>query len=99
MSPAGRAVDHAIATYQRRVSPRKGWRCAHGVVHGGDTCSGAVREVLARRGLVRGAVPTALRFLACYQAAKMLTATEVRGVCCCGPIPIPFGFKGRPRHR
>lgn len=97
MSPPGRVVDRAIATYQRRISPRKGWQCAHGVLHGGQTCSGAVRDVLARRGLVRGAVPTALRFLACYQAARVLAATEVRGVCCCGGIPIPFGF-GRRRH-
>lgn len=82
--------------YQRRISPRKGWRCAHGVLYGGDGCSAAVRDVLASRGLLRGALPSALRFLACYQAARMLALTEVRGVCCCGPIPIPFGW-GRGR--
>ena len=41
---------------------------------------------------MRGTVPTALRFLACYRAASLLMATDVRGVCCCGPIPIPFRF-------
>jgi putative component of membrane protein insertase Oxa1/YidC/SpoIIIJ protein YidD len=91
MTPAGRAVDQLIRTYQRRISPRKGWRCAHAVLHGGDSCSAAVRGVLARRGLVRGVVPTTLRFLACYQAAQLLAA-DVSGVCCCGPIPIPFRF-------
>lgn len=96
MSPAGRIVDRAIVAYQDRLSPRKGWRCAHAVLHGGAGCSGAVRDVLARRGLVRGALPTALRFLACYQAAHLLPA-DVRGVCCCGPIPIPFGFRS-PRR-
>ena len=98
MSPAARAVDHAIATYQRRVSPRKGWRCAYGVLYGGDGCSGAVRGLLSRRGLVRGAVPTAVRFLACYQAARMLAQADVQGVCCCGPIPIPFGWNS-PRSQ
>jgi hypothetical protein len=33
-----------------------------------------------------------LRFVACYQAAGLLMASDVRGVCCCGPIPIPFKF-------
>jgi hypothetical protein len=33
-----------------------------------------------------------LRFVACYQAASLLMASDVRGVCCCGPIPIPFKF-------
>jgi len=97
MSPVGKLADQLIVTYQRRISPRKGWRCAHGALHGGQPCSAAVRDTLARRGVVRGVWPTALRFVACYQAARMLAATEVRGVCCCGGIPIPFGFS-RPRR-
>ncbi len=91
MTPLARTVDAAIATYQRRLSPRKGYTCAHLVAHGGRSCSAAVRDIVRRRGAVRGVVPTALRFLACYRAATMLTQTGVRGVCCCGPIPIPFG--------
>ncbi|PZR52608.1 membrane protein insertion efficiency factor YidD [Xylanimonas oleitrophica] len=94
MSPAATMVDRAIATYQRRISPRKGWRCAHGVLHGGAGCSGAVRDLVARRGLVRSVLPAAVRFWACYQAAHVLALAEVRGVCCCGGIPIPFGFGG-----
>ena len=92
MSPAGRLVDAAIQRYQQRLSPRKGWSCAHRVAHGGPSCSGAVRDIVRRRGLVRGARPTVLRFVACYQAASLLMASDVRGVCCCGPIPIPFKF-------
>ena len=90
MSPASRLVDAAIRQYQQRISPRKGWGCAHRVAHGGDSCSVAVQDIVRRRGLVRAARPTALRFLACYQAASLLMASDVRGVCCCGPIPIPF---------
>ncbi|WP_125777471.1 membrane protein insertion efficiency factor YidD [Antribacter gilvus] len=99
MTPVGRAVDRAIGVYQRRISPRKGWRCAHAALTGGASCSGAVREILARRGLARGAAPTAVQFLACYQAARLLASTDVRGVCCCGPIPIPFGFRTPHRRR
>lgn len=81
-----------IRMYQERLSPRKGWGCAYRVAHGGPSCSAAVRETVARRGVLGGALPTAVRFAACYQAAQLLATTDVRGVCCCGPIPIPFRF-------
>ena len=90
MTPAAAAVDRLIGAYQRRVSPRKGWGCAHRVAHGGASCSVAVREVVRRRGVVRAVVPTVVRFVACYRAAALLAQTDVSGVCCCGGIPIPF---------
>jgi putative component of membrane protein insertase Oxa1/YidC/SpoIIIJ protein YidD len=92
MTPAGRLVDSAIRAYQLHVSPRKGWRCAHRALHGDASCSGAVREILRRQGLLRGAAPTVRRFVACFQAAQLLAQTDVQGVCCCGGIPIPFRF-------
>ena len=91
-SPAARLADRAIVMYQRRLSPRKGYTCAHLVAHGGRSCSAEVRDVVRRRGVVRGARPTMLRFLACYQAAALLADGGVQGVCCCGGIPIPFKF-------
>jgi putative component of membrane protein insertase Oxa1/YidC/SpoIIIJ protein YidD len=95
MSPAAAAVDRMIRGYQRHLSPRKGWRCAHAVLTGGTSCSAAVRELLGARGLVRAVAPSAVRFVACYRAAQLLALTEVSGVCCCGPIPIPFRFGSR----
>ncbi|PPK94264.1 hemolytic domain-containing protein [Kineococcus xinjiangensis] len=92
MNRTARAVDAAIGMYQRRISPRKGWSCAHRVAHGGPSCSGAVRDAVRSRGVLGGAGFSVLQFLACYRAASMLMGTEVRGVCCCGPIPIPFRF-------
>lgn len=92
MTPASRAVDALIAQYQSRLSPRKGYACAHRVAHGGPSCSAAVRDIVRGRGLVRGLLPTVTRFVACYQAARLVMASDVRGVCCCGPIPIPFRF-------
>lgn len=92
MPIAARAVDGLIRAYQRHLSPRKGFTCAHLVAHGGRSCSAAVRDVVARRGLARGVVPTVLRFVACYRAATMLQQSNVQGVCCCGGIPIPFRF-------
>ncbi|GGC15315.1 membrane protein insertion efficiency factor YidD [Cellulomonas carbonis] len=92
MTPAARAADLLIRGYQRHLSPRKGFTCAHLVAHGGQSCSAAVRGIVARRGVLRAGVPTALRFLACYRAATLLAKTDVQGVCCCGGIPIPFRF-------
>lgn len=89
-----RYVDAAIRGYQRYLSPRKGYTCAHLVARGGQSCSAAIRTIVAERGVVRGAYPTLMRFLACSQAAAFLQAdpARVRGVCCCGGIPIPFRF-------
>ncbi|WP_380170789.1 membrane protein insertion efficiency factor YidD [Kineococcus sp. DHX-1] len=96
-SPAARVVEAAIAGYQRRISPRKGWSCAHRVAHGGESCSSAVRGEVHRRGVVGAVLPSAVRFLACYRAAVLLSPLEVQGFCCLGGIPVPFRFGGRNR--
>lgn len=92
MPTAARTVDALIRGYQRHLSPRKRFTCAHLVAHGGTSCSAAVRRIVGRRGVVRGVVPTAVRFVACYRAALLLQQSGVQGVCCCGGIPIPFRF-------
>jgi len=95
-SSAARLVDRAIAWYQVRLSPRKGYGCAHRVAHGGDSCSQAVRRSLLERGPAGAVLPSLARFAACWQAVALLTPHQrVQGVCCCGPIPIPFGFGRR----
>ena len=95
-SRAARLGDRAIAWYQVRLSPRKGYGCAHRVAHGGDSCSQAVRRSLLERGLFGSALPTLARFAACWQAVALLTPHQrVQGVCCCGGIPIPFRFGRR----
>ncbi|GIG39167.1 membrane protein insertion efficiency factor YidD [Cellulomonas phragmiteti] len=96
MNRAALVVDRLVAAYQVGLSPRKGWSCAHRVAHGGASCSAAVRQLVAGRGVVRSVVPTVVRFAACYQAAALLAQADVSGVCCCGGIPVPFRFRGRP---
>jgi putative component of membrane protein insertase Oxa1/YidC/SpoIIIJ protein YidD len=91
-SGAARAADRAVAWYQSRLSPRKGYACAHRVAHGGDSCSQAVRRSLVTRGVLGSVLPAVARLAACYRAVTLLTPQQrVRGVCCCGGIPIPFG--------
>ncbi|GIG29991.1 membrane protein insertion efficiency factor YidD [Cellulomonas marina] len=92
MTPAARLTVRGIEAYRRHLSPRKHGACAHRLAHGGDSCSGAVEGYVRRRGVVRSVVPTVVRFAACAQAFRLLQAGDVRGVCCCGGIPIPFRF-------
>ena len=92
MRSTARAADTLVALYQRTLSPRKNFSCAHRVAHGGPSCSAAARDLLRTRGVARGVLPMVARFHACYRAAALLMASDVRGVCCCGPIPIPFRF-------
>lgn len=78
------------ALYQRWLSPHRGSRCAHAALHGGASCSAAIAQIIRDEGLSLFAVTT--RLAACRQAYGHLQVTgpHVRGVCCCGPLPIPF---------
>ena len=85
----------SIDAYQRWLSPLKGFRCAHAALFGGESCSAAVRRLVSEQGLVGGRADIAARFQTCRQAYGHLlgaqaTGGRVQGVCCCGPLPIPF---------
>ena len=60
----------AISVYQRRISPRKGWQCAHRVRHGGLSCSEWVKRAVARHGVRTGVLLARRRFARCRQAAR-----------------------------
>lgn len=92
-----------IRLYQRHLSPHKGFRCAHAALHGGESCSAAVARIVREEGLRRGRARMAERFRDCRAAHNALhggvqlgsplalgSSLETRGVCCIGPIPIPF---------
>ncbi|MFN4251393.1 membrane protein insertion efficiency factor YidD, partial [Deinococcus sp.] len=85
----------SIDLYQRWLSPLKGFRCAHAALFGGESCSAAVRRLVSEQGLLGGRGDIAARFQTCRQAYGHLAAARtagggVQGVCCCGPVPIPF---------
>jgi putative component of membrane protein insertase Oxa1/YidC/SpoIIIJ protein YidD len=76
----------AIGFYQRRISPRKGWRCAHAVLHQGTGCSGYVKETIKTHGW-RRAIPLARqRFAACQEAGQ--TLRQQRRLQMAGPGPL-----------
>ncbi|OAN75345.1 hypothetical protein A8B78_16400 [Jannaschia sp. EhC01] len=64
----------AIWGYQRFVSPHKGWRCAHSVLHGGTGCSGYAKHAIRDNGLW-GAIPDIRQRLRdCRTASETLRA-------------------------
>lgn len=60
----------AIGLYQKHLSPRKGFRCAHSLEHGGPGCSGAVLQILETHGFYRGFRQIGERFISCEESAQ-----------------------------
>lgn len=66
----------AIGGYQRWVSPRKGFNCAHRVLHGGTGCAGYTKEAIRQHGLWGARSHIRGRFADCKLAAEALAMTE-----------------------
>jgi putative component of membrane protein insertase Oxa1/YidC/SpoIIIJ protein YidD len=67
----------SIEAYQRHLSPRKGFRCAYRVLHGGRSCSEFARRVLLRGGLAAMTRLLPGRFDRCAAAARVLESRQV----------------------
>jgi putative component of membrane protein insertase Oxa1/YidC/SpoIIIJ protein YidD len=65
-------ILQTIGIYQRHISPRKGWRCAYSVLHGGCGCSGYVRTEIEKQGWIRTRRLARKRFEACKKAGRIL---------------------------
>ncbi|GAA5501600.1 hypothetical protein Dxin01_01336 [Deinococcus xinjiangensis] len=103
MSKLDRAALSGIRFYQRHLSRHKGFCCAHAALHGGESCSAAVARIVREAGVLAGRSRIAQRFADCRAAYATLQTSplafgtggpRVRGVCCCGPVPIPFKCGG-----
>ncbi len=64
----------AISQYQRHLSPRKGFSCAHRMAYGGESCSQHVKYLIATVGLLEAMALAPQRFRACGQAYRLLKA-------------------------
>lgn len=60
-----------IRFYQRRISPIKGFRCAHRALHGGDSCSEAILKLVQARGVWNCLPAVRQRFRECSLAARV----------------------------
>ncbi len=91
--PAERIALALIGFYQRRISPYKGFRCAHAVLHGGPGCSGFAKSAIREHGLWRAVSLVRQRFRDCRVAMETLMAAQADKP----EEPIPV--KGTPRPK
>lgn len=62
----------AIRLYRSKLSPRKGWRCAHGQLTGASTCSSVGLRAFRRAGWIGGYALLRRQFDRCAIAAEEL---------------------------
>ena len=62
----------AIQFYQKFISPKKGFRCAYGVLNNTHGCSGSVKAIIESKGLINGFSDIKGQFSACKQASEEL---------------------------
>ncbi|BCM92259.1 hypothetical protein IAD21_04138 [Abditibacteriota bacterium] len=91
-----------IGVYQRHISPRKGWRCAYSVMHGGPGCSGFARESIEIYGWQAARPLVRQRFRDCHSAAQTMRARRAAALFAAdggpaGPGPGPGPGPGRRR--
>lgn len=87
----------AIWGYQRWISPRKGWRCAHSVLHGGTGCSGHAKYAIRDHGLWAALPLIRKRLRDCRAASFTLRANCA--VCNERDPEDGSGEDGRPNRR
>ena len=68
-----------IEVYQRRLSPLKGFTCAHLVLHGGVSCSQAVKLAIDEDGLSAGWRAVKARASSCRAAMIALQTSAEEG--------------------
>ena len=70
----GKLSVAAITPYQRRLSPLKGFSCAHRVLHGGESCSQHAKDLVAELGPLAATAPARGRLRACRESNEALRA-------------------------
>ncbi|MBR8830850.1 MAG: putative membrane protein insertion efficiency factor [Chroococcopsis gigantea SAG 12.99] len=77
----------AISTYQQHISPRKGYSCAHRLMHDDLSCSEYVKQQLLHQDLATALSFTLQRFRDCRAASQQLSASSGCLILpCCIPI-------------
>jgi len=80
---------HAIALYQRQLSPRKGFSCPHRILYGEASCSEYVKDLLLHQSLKSAVRQSFQRFHDCNAASRTLQA-QSQGGCIVIPCCIPL---------
>jgi putative component of membrane protein insertase Oxa1/YidC/SpoIIIJ protein YidD len=65
-----------IKFYQLFISPYKGFRCAHHVLHERESCSNKAKNLISQRGLLKALPLIRARFIACREAYDYLQSMK-----------------------
>ncbi|NJK50175.1 membrane protein insertion efficiency factor YidD [Candidatus Gracilibacteria bacterium] len=82
------AID-SINLYQQYLSPRKGFACPHRLLHGEESCSQHVKNLLLNQPLELAIQMSVQRFRDCAAASRTLRQTAEGGcliIPCCIPL-------------
>lgn len=71
----------AIWSYQKFISPHKGFRCAHSVLQGGTGCSGFAKACIKEHGLIKAIPLIRGRLKECGELARAHKAKK-QNICC-----------------
>ncbi len=82
-----RTAIASLNLYQKHLSPRKGFSCPHRLLHGKDSCSDYVKQILLTQDLWAALQLAPSRFKDCKAAAQTLQAS---GGCIVIPCCIPL---------
>ena len=65
-----------ISGYQKFISPHKGFRCAHRVLYGGESCSAYIKRIAAESGVIPALRSLKPRFAECRCAYETIKANR-----------------------
>jgi putative component of membrane protein insertase Oxa1/YidC/SpoIIIJ protein YidD len=71
-----RAAENSILWYKNSISARKGYSCAHNVLHKNGSCSSWALNVIRTEGTVIMLSKLWSRFKACNEASKEISSKE-----------------------
>jgi putative component of membrane protein insertase Oxa1/YidC/SpoIIIJ protein YidD len=91
------AVD-LIEFYQRRLSPHKGYRCAHRAHHGGMSCSEFAKQTILVQGLMAALPAMKRRFSECRATYLALQSQEAGPLSSPAPTEAPAGGEYKDSH-
>jgi uncharacterized protein len=98
LNPAAWLKDLAVGlveVYQRRISPFKGFRCAHRALRGGRSCSEHAKQVARRWGLWKLWPLLKRRLARCAEAKQLLDCESKQKPAAAAAEPEGEGWKAK----
>jgi putative component of membrane protein insertase Oxa1/YidC/SpoIIIJ protein YidD len=87
---ASRVAIASLNSYQKHLSPRKGFSCPHRSLYGSESCSDYFKGILMNHDLKTAIQMSPQRFKACKIAAQTLQSQKAEGGCIVIPCCIPI---------